>query len=656
MAGVEERLGVVMSGMERVYREKGDTWPKIIKYNYEKYGDKHIAMRYKHHGIWQTYSWQDYYLNVKYLALGLLSLGFKPGDKLLIIGDNAPRWYDAELAAQANHGASVGLYSDLTPQEVKYIAENSEARFAMVEDQEQVDKFLQIKEGLPILEKIIYWRYKGLSGYSDAMLLGYRQVLQLGQKYDAEHPAVFEKNIETGNAGDICAIVYTSGTTGDVPKGVVHTYETMRPGVEYYLHLDPWYEDDNIASYMPPAWITEQWFGIGCHLLSGGILNFAERPETQQQDIREIGPDIMYYNARVWERQAVTVQARIQGADPLKRLCYRLFMPVGYKRAEARLKKRKPGLLTQIVSPLANFAVLRPLRDNLGLPNARVCYSTGAMLSPEAIRFYHALNVPLKNQYALTEGGAIACPRTDDINLETAGTIPRGTEVRITGSGELICRQPGGFLGYYRDPVRTAEVLKDGWFYSGDSAIINEEGHVVFLDRLRDIVELACGDKLTPQLIESRLKFSPYIKDAWVLAGPDRAYVSAIIIIDYENVGRWADRKRVTYTTFNDLSQKPEVYGLIRQEIVMINTTLPPGCWVMKYANLHKEFDPDESELTRNRKLRKKFIEERYQELVRAIYRDKTEVPVEAQVRYRDGRTGVLKTIINIKAVDGGNR
>jgi len=656
MARLEARSGAAASGLERLYPEKGDTWPKILKYNYEKYGDRHIAMRYKHHGIWQTYSWKDYYLNVKYLALGLLSLGFKPGDKLLVIGDNAPQWYHAELAAQANHGVAVGLYSDLTPQEIKYIAANSEARFAVVEDQEQVDKFLQVKDGLNRLEKIVYWRYKGVSGYTDAALTGYRQVQQLGQKYESEHPGTFEQNIASGSPSDICAIIYTSGTTGDVPKGAVHTYGTLLPGAEYYLHLDPWYEDDNIASYMPPAWITEQWFGIGCHLLSGAILNFAERPETQQQDIREIGPDIMYYNSRIWERQAVTVQARIKGSDPLKRLIFRLFMPVGYMMADARLKKQKPGFFVKMLHPLADFLVLRPLRDNLGLPNARVCYTTGAILSPDAIRFYHALNVPLKNQYALTEGGAVSCSRTDDINLETAGTVPRGTEVRINAIGELLCKQPGVFLGYYQDPVKTAEVLKDGWFSSGDSARINEEGHVVFIDRLRDLVEMTCGERLAPQLIESRLKFSPYIRDAWVMAGPDRAYVSAIITIDYENVSRWADRRRVVYTTFNDLSQKPEVYELIRQDIERINKTLPEGCRVMKYTNLHKEFDPDESELTRNRKLRKKFVGERYRELINAIYSDKTEAPIEAQIKYRDGRSGILKTTISIKSVKEANR
>jgi len=639
--------------MEQVYREKGDTWPQILKYNYEKYGDNHIAMRYKHHGIWQPYTWKDYYLNVKYLALGLLSLGFEPGDKVLIIGDNAPQWYNAELAAQANHGASVGVYSDLSPLEIKYIAENSEARFAIVADQEQGDKFLQIKDELPRLKKVIYWRYKGLAHYDDPILMGYKQVLQLGEKYEEEHPGLFEQNVETGRADDVCALVYTSGTTGAAPKAAVHTYRTMRAGADYHLHLDPWYENDNVVPYLPPAWITEQWFGIGCHLLSASILNFAEEPETQQQDIREIGPSMVFYGARLWESQAGMVQARIQGADAIKRFAFRLLMPIGYKMADLKLRKQKPSLFWKILYPLADIALFRPFRDSLGLSNARICYTTGAMLSPDVFRFYHALNLPLKSLYGSTEGGALTGAKTDDIRLETVGTIHKGTEARITDNGELICRQPGIFAGYYKDPHKTAEVLKDGWFYSGDSGFITEDGHIVFLDRVKDLVELTSGDKLAPQFIESRLKFSPYIKDAWVMAGPDRAYASAIIIINYDNVGRWADKRRVAYTTFTDLSQKPEVYGLVEREIGIINRALPPGVRVKKYVSLHKEFDPDEGELTRTRKLRRTFVEERYRELIDAIYGDKTEVPIEAHVRYRDGRMGTIKTTINIKSVEG---
>jgi long-chain acyl-CoA synthetase len=642
--------------IEQVYKEKGDTWPKILKYNYEKYGDKHVAMRHKHYGIWQPYTWKEYYLNVKYLALGLLSLGFEPGDKVLIIGDNAPQWYYAELAAQANHGASVGVYSGLLPPEIKYLAENSEARFAVVEDQEQVDKLLQIKDDLPQLKKVIYWNHKGLAHYDAPILMGYDQVLQLGRKYEEEHPELFEQNIETGKAEDICAIVYTAGTTGPAPKGAVHTYKTMRAGADCYLHLDPWYENDNVVPYLPPVWMTEQWFVIGCHLLSANILNFAEEPETQRQDMREIGPDVVFYEARLWESQAGMVQARILDADAIKRFTFRWLMPIGYKMADLKYRRQKPNPFLKILYALANLVLLRPVRDNLGLSNARVCYASGAMLSPDAFRFYHALNLPLKNIYGSTEGGTITGAKNDDIRLETVGPILKGTEVKITKNGEIICRQPGTFVGYYNDPVMTAEVLKNGWFYSGDSGFITHDGHVVVLDRMKDLVELGSGDKLTPQVIESWLRFSPYIKDAWVLAGPDRAYASAITVINYDSVGRWAGQRGVAYATFAELSQKPEVYELIKMEIARMNGALAPGVRVKKYVNLHKEFDPDEGELTRNRKLRRRFMEERYCELINAIYNDRTEVPIEVQVKYRDGRMGTTKTTISIQSVEGADQ
>ena len=638
--------------MEQVSKEKGDTWPKILKYNYEKYGDRRRAMRYKHYGIWQPYTWKDYYLNVKYLALGLLSLGFEPGDKLLIIGDNAPQWYYAELAAQANHGASVGLYSDLIPSEIKYIGENSEAKFAVVEDQEQVDKFLQIKDELPLLTKVIYWSYKGLAHYDDPILIRYRQVLQFGEKYEKEHPGLFEQNVETGKADDVCALVYTSGTTGAAPKGAVHTYRTMRTGADYHLHLDPWYENDNVLPYLPPAWMTEQWFGIGCHLLSGSTLNFAEAPETQQRDNRETGPSIVFHGARLWESQAAMVQSRILGADAIKRFAFRLLMPIGYKMADLKFQKKKPSLFWKILYSLADIALFRPIRGTLGLSNARICYTTGAVLSPDAFRFYHALNLPLKSLYGTTEGGALTGAKDDDIRLETVGPAHEGTEVKITDHGELIYRQPGVFVGYYKDPDKTAEVLKDGWFYSGDSGFIREDGHVVFVDRVRDLVQLASGDKLAPQLIESRLRFSPYIKEAWVITGPEKAYTSVIIIINYDTVRRWAGQRRVAYNTFAELSQKQEIYELVKMEIDRINQTLPPGARVKKYLNLHKEFDPDEGELTRTRKLRRIFLEEHYRDLINAIYKDKTEVPIEARIRYQDGRMGTKKTTLMIKSVE----
>jgi len=639
--------------MEQVDGAKGDTWPKVLTHNYEKYGDARIAMRHKRYGIWQRHSWKDYYRNVKYLALGLLSLDFRPGDKVLIVGDNAPQWYYAELAAHANHGASVGVHPDSTALEIKYFAEHSDVRFAVVQDQEQVDKFLEIKEELPLLEAVVYWSYKGLAHYDDPILVGYQQVVQLGEKLEETTPGLYEQNVESGSADDVCAIVYTSGTTEAVPKGAVHTFRTMKAGAEYYLHLDPWRERDNIVPYLPPAWMTEQWLAIGCHLLSASILNIAEGPETQQQDAREIGPSIVFHGARLWEDRAASVQARIRGADAIKRAAFRLFMPIGYARADLRFQQKNPNLLQRVLYVLGHVVLFRPLRDSLGLSRARICYSTGSTLSPDALRFYHALNLPLKSLYATTEGGALTGARNDDIRLETVGPVHEGTELRITDDGELVYKQPGAFVGYYKDPVKSAMVLRDGWFYSGDSGLITEDGHVVFLDRIGDRLELPSGDKLAPQLIESRLRFSPYIKDAWVIASPHGGCTAAIIIVDYDRVARWAGQRKLHFTTFAELCQKPEVYELVKRDIDRINEALPPDSRVRKYVNLHKEFDPDEAELTRTRKLRKGFLEERYGQLVAAIHSDMTEVPIEAEIRYRDGRTGKITTTIRIQSVEG---
>jgi long-chain acyl-CoA synthetase len=639
--------------MGEMYSEKGDTWPKVLKYNYEKYGDTRRAMRHKHHGIWQPYTWKDYYLHVKSLSLGLTSLGLKAGDKVLIVGDNGPEWYYAQLAAQAGHGVSVGAYSDLTPAEIRYIAGNSEARFAVVQDQEQVDKLVQVKDGLPGLQKVIYWNYKGLARYGDPILMGLREVLGLGEKHEKENPGLFEKNVERGKADDPCAIVYTSGTTGESPKGAVHTYRTLRVGAEYHLRLDPWYDDDNVVPYLPPVWINEQWLSVGCHLLSASTLNFAEAPETQQRDAKEIGPTIVFRGARLWESQAAMVRARISKADAINRFAFRVFMPDGDQIAESGLGKEKRGLLQGFIHRLADATFFAPIRRTLGLQNARICYTTGAILSPEAFNFYHALNLPLKNLYGSTEGGAVAGAKNEDIRLDTVGPAYAGAEVRATDEGEIMYRQPGTFVGYYKDPEGTAQVLKDGWFYTGDSGFIRDDGHIVLLDRVKDLVRLAGEEILSPQLIESRLRLSPYIKDAWILAGPGGAYPSAILVIDFDNVGSWAGERRVSYSTFAELAQRPEVYELVKQDIDRVNRTLSPGSRVRKYVNLHKEFDPDEGELTRNRKLRRGLLEERYRGLIDAIYGDRNEVPIEVPLRYSDGRMGTTKTMLRIQSVEG---
>ena len=633
--------------MVQDYREKGDTWPKILKYNREKYGRQHRAMRQKHFGIWRPHTWEDYYLNVQNLALGLLALGFEPGDKLMIIGDNAPQWYHAQLAAQANRGVSVGLFPDLLPPEIQTVAQTCDVKFAVVEGQEQVDKLLQIRPQLPLLTKVIYWNYKGLAHYKDDILIGQREVLQLGETYGTEHPGIFDQNVAAGKADDVCAIIHTAGTTGSAPKGAVHTYRSLRAASDHLLKLDPWSENDNVVPCLPPVWINEQWFGIGCHLLSGCTLNFAETSETQLRDSRETGPSIVYYGARLWESQASMVQARLLGADALKRFACRRLMPVGYKTAELKYAGQKPGLGLRLRYKLADIFLFKSIKNSLGLSNARICYTTGAVLSPDAFKFYHALNLPLKSLYGTTEGGALSGAAGDEIHFETVGPVHMGTEVDISANGEIRYRQAGAFAGYYQDPRETAAVMQGDWFLSGDRGFFRQDGHLVFVERISDLLTLPGDEKLSPQLIESRLRFSPYIKDAWVMAGPQGAYVAAVIIIDDVNVARWAGQRRVTFSSFAELSQAPAVYELVMEDIKRVNKTLPAGCGVKKYVNFHKEFDPDEGELTRTRNLRRAVLEERYRELIHTIYSDEHE----ASLTPPEGQAGSSETMLRIQWV-----
>lgn len=626
-----------------------DTWPRLLKHNSDTRGSE-LAMRQKYRGIWHAITWQHYYLSVKYLALGLLALDFRPGDRLLVIGDNAPEWNYAQLAAQANHGVSIGMYPDLSPAEITYIAQQTGARFAVVENQEQADKFLQVKKDLPHLEKAIYWRYKGLSGSNDPLLYGMRQVQQLGKEYESTHPTVFEENITSATSSDVCSIIFTSGTTGN-PKGAVHTYASMKTSADYITSLAQLISSDNIACYLPPAWVTEQLVSVGCHLLSGSILNYGEDAETLLADIREIGPDIVFGNARQWESQASKVQARVQGADALKRFSYRRMIATGYRMAATRARGLNPGFGLKLQHAIARLLLFRPIRDSLGLPNTRACYTSSLVLSPETLLFYMALGVPLRHIYGTTEGGILSGTKPGETRTDTVGSVAPGSEVGITEEGEIVYRQPGMFSGYVNDPDATQAVVKDNWFYSGDAGSITEDSQLVFTDRKNDLIELDNGEIISPQLLESRLRYSPYIRDAWILGDPERKTLGAIIIIDYSTVGSWAGKNKVAYTTFSDLSQKQQVYELIRKEIALANQTMPAECTITRYVLLHKEFDPDEGELTHDRKLRRAFLMERYRNLASVLFSDASEVEVDAQIKYRDGRTGTVKTVVAIKDV-----
>ena len=640
--------------MDQTYSEKGNTWPKILAHNYRKYGHKRKAMRFKYHGIWQPVTWTDYYLDVKYLSLGLLSLGFSAGDKLLIVGDTAPQWYSAELAAQSNHGLAVGAGSDLTAAEIRHIAQDSEITYAVVEDQEQVDKLLEIKDEIPHLKKIIYWNYKGLSHYADSLLIGYREVVRKGKEFEQEHQGIFEANVETGKPEDTCVIVYTSGTSGAVPKGVIHTYRSMMASTLAYLRIDPWFENDSIAPFLPPVWMIEQWFTIGCHLLSGCIMNLPEATETRARDASEVRATIAFYGARFWESRSAALRARVLDSRGIRKLAFRAFMPAGYRIADLSLQGNKPGILNRVLFCVGNIVLFHRMRESLGLSKVRIAYSSGAMLSPDALRFYHAIGVPLKNTYATTEGGALTVSATVTARTGTAGRPFHDAEIKIGDNGELCYKWPGCFAGYCRNPDLTSDVLEDGWFRSGDIAVADTDNRLVFIDRLDNMIELTNGEKVSVQAIESRLRSCPYIKDAWVF-GHRRSYLVAVIVINYAAVAKWAGQKRVAFNTFGELAQTKEVYELIDNEIERVNG-YTKGSKIERFVNLTREFDPDDGELTRTGNLRRGILDNHFRLVIDAIYAGESEVSIETRIRYQDGREGVRKATLSVRTVKGVNQ
>jgi long-chain acyl-CoA synthetase len=637
-------------GME--VTENWDTIPKLIRRNYQRLGSL-TAMCMKRFGVWQRYSWQDYYHRVKYLSLGLVSLGLKPGDVVCIIGDNEPEWFWGEFAVQAAGGIATGIFVDSTPAEVNYIVAHSGARFAIVNDQEQTDKFLEIRDELPSLERIIYWNPKGLKNYDNPILTSFAEVMKMGRLYEETTPGSFEQRVAAQTGDDIAFIYYTSGTT-DLPKGAKFTHGALLNSARKFIRRYPMNERDELVSNFPAAWVGDSFFATLPHLLSGARLNFPEKPETIAEDTREVGPTLVTYGPRQWESLVSDIQAKMIYASSLRRFIYSLFLPVGHKITDAELQGEDLSLFSRAVHQIAYLVLFRALKERLGLSRVRFAVTGGAVLSPDTLRLIHAIGVELRQNYVTTEAGFIASHGSGEVKLESVGRPALGTEVRISDAGELLVRSDSMFSGYHKDPTKTAAVLAAGWYHTGDAVNIDEDGHLVYLDRLEHVGELSSGVKYAPQYIESQLRFSPYIKNAIVIGGQDREFVSAIINVDFAVLAKWAEHHGVTYTTFADLSQKAAVADLVREDLLRVNSYLTEPARVRKFVLLHKEFDPDEAELTRTRKLRRAFIEERYRDLISTIYRGGEEMQVKVPVTYRDGRKGVLGMAIKVRGVSDG--
>ncbi len=627
------------------------TIPKLFREKALKYGKDKVAMREKEFGIWRPITWHDYLENVKYLALGLVSLGLEEGDKVSMIGDNRPEGLWAEMATLCARGVAVWLFQDCLVDEVKYIVSHSDTRFLFGEGQEEVDKAISIYDECPQLEKVIWDDPKGMRNYDQDYLISLKEVQELGMELDQKEPGLFDAMLDKGHGDEVALLFYTSGTTA-LPKGaLLSNYNLLSMG-NNLMSVDPCFDTDDFVSYLPFAWIGEQMMSISCGLQIGFTINFPEATETASENIREIGPHVMFAPPRLYEQMTRTVQVKYLDATWIKRKVFELATKIGYHVADLKFEKKPVRFYWKFLHWLAYVAMQEKLKDHLGLSRVRYAYSGGAAMGPDHFRFFHALGVNLKQIYGQTEIAGISVVHRDgDIKFDTVGVPITGTEVKIAEDGEIVSKSPSVFLGYYKNPEATEETLQDGWLYSGDRGFIDADGHLVVFDRSKDVMTLRDGRPFSPQYLETRLKFSPYLTDAWVI-GNERDYVVAVTCIDYTVVGKWADEKKLSYTSYPELSQKSEVYGLVQKQIRQANKDLPEVARVRKFINLYKEFDPDDDELTRTRKLRRAFVEKRYEDIVEALYSEGDVVHIDTTITYEDGRKSHIKTDLHIRQVD----
>ncbi|MFL5418351.1 MAG: AMP-binding protein [Myxococcales bacterium] len=624
-----------------------DTFPKLLARNAEQ-SSARTALREKRLGIWHETTWTAYRDDVRDFALGLLDLGVGRGDKVAILGDNRPFWVYAELAAQSIGAASVGLYQDSNLNEVAYVIDHCDAKVVVAEDQEQVDKILDMVERLPKVKAVVYADPRGLRGYRSEILQSFARVQARGRERHAADPSLWAKEIGKGSAEDLAIICYTSGTTG-FPKGAMLSFRNLLTMALSLHEVDPRKEGDEFVSFLPLAWIGEQMMSVATALAIGFAINFPEEPETAQENIREIGPDLLFGPPRFWENLTSAVQVKVMDTTPFKRFVYERMMPVGYRYSQAKLEGRTPSLLLSARYALGWLLLFRALKDRLGVTRLRSASTGGAALGPDVFRFFHAIGVPLRQIYGQTEISGISCiHRGNEIRFHTVGKPIPGTEVRISDDGEILSRSRAVFLGYYKNPVATEEVLAGGWLHSGDAGHFTDDGHLVVIDRLKDVLRLADGTQFSPQFIENRLKFSPYVKEA-VVIGKDRPFLTALLCIDRETVGKWAEARKLSYTTYTDLSAKGDVYDLVQKEIDLVNATLPAPARIRKFVLLYKELDADDEELTRTRKVRRAFVEERYQSIIAALYGEADRISVDTTIRFQDGKTARIRADLAVR-------
>ena len=630
-----------------------DTFPRLLKLHAQQRGGA-TAIREKDLGIWQGWSWSQALVEVHQLAAGLHQAGFRRGEHLAIVGENRPRLYFTMIATQCLGGIPVPMYQDAVPAEMAFVFDNAEIRFAVVEDQEQVDKLLEVRETVPHLKRIIYEDARGLRNYDQEGLASYEQIRALGEQFLKEHPGLVDDEIAKGSANDVAAMFYTSGTTGN-PKGVVLGYANLLSAGRAGASMEGLTAREEVLAYLPMAWVGQNIFSYTQWLVCGFTVNCPESAATVAADMREIGPTYYFAPPRVLEALLTQVMIRMEDASAPKRGMFHYFMGVARRVGGRLLDKQSVGIGDRMLYALGNWLVYAPLRNALGMSRIRVAYTAGEAIGPDLFTFYRSLGINLKQLYGSTETSVFVCVQPNGgVRPDTVGLPLSGVEIRLTDAGEILIRSPGLFREYYKAPEATREAKDDeGWFHTGDAGYFDAEGQLKIIDRAKDVGRLSDGTLFAPKYIENKLKFFPTIKEA-VAFGHGRDTVCVFINIDMEAVGNWAERHNLPYSGYTDLATKPEVIELVREAVEKVNTDLAgdpklANAQIRRFIVLHKELDADDEELTRTRKVRRRFIQDKYDVLVEAMYGGRAEQHIETMVKFEDGRTGKIAATLKVR-------
>ncbi|EGQ8178624.1 TPA: long-chain fatty acid--CoA ligase [Vibrio parahaemolyticus] len=620
-----------------------DTFPKVLQHN-AKHWPEQVAMREKEFGIWREFTWQDYENRVKWMALALQDLGIGEQDVVGLLGDNRPEWVWGELAAHAIKGYSLGIYQDSMHEEVAYLINYAKAKVVIAEDEEQCDKLLELGDEIPSVEYIIYCDPRGMRKYDDPRLIDVEKIYQKGQQIDKSDPNKYPSMVDATKGSDLSILCTTSGTTSKPKLAQLHS-GTFLDHCAAYLRADPRSPGDNYVSVLPLPWIMEQVYVVGQALISRQIVNFVEEQETMMSDLREIGPNFVLLAPRVWENIVADVSARMMDSTPFKQKMYKLGMSLANKALDQGKR-----------SKLAEWILLRALRDRLGFSNLSSAATGGAAMGPDTFRYLQAIGVPLKQLYGQTEMcGAYTVHQSDDVDYDSVGVAFDNADVKVinpdsNGVGEIIAKSTGMFTGYLNNQAAYDEDVQDGWMHTGDAGYFKDSGHLVVIDRLKDMSETSHGDRYSPQFIENKLKFSPFIAEA-VVVGKGRPWLSAIICIRYAIVAKWAEQKGIAFTNYTNLSSQPEVYQAIREEVLKVNESLPDAQKISKFILLYKELDADDGELTRTRKVRRGVVAEKYGDIIETIYSAAPTVDVDTVITYQDGTKTRIQTSLVIETL-----